>query len=68
MNIKSTITKRVKAKVEKQWTGDDLLYVWNEETETAEYDSEMAEAMLEGMFLLANVTVLSEMPCCLCHA
>lgn len=49
-NIKSSITKRVKAEVEKEWTGDGKLYVWNEEKESVVLDNDFAECMLMGMF------------------
>ncbi|DBA77114.1 TPA: hypothetical protein ACH3X1_009693 [Trebouxia sp. C0004] len=42
-NIKSSITKRVKAEVEKEWTGDGKLYVWSEEKDSVVLDNDFAE-------------------------
>ena len=52
-NIKSSITKRVKAEVEKEWTGDGKLYVYSEEKNTVVLDTDFAECMLMGMFAYA---------------
>ncbi|DBA88279.1 TPA: hypothetical protein ACH3X1_016540 [Trebouxia sp. C0004] len=53
-NIKSSITKRVKAEVEKEWTGDGKLYVWSEEKDSVVLDNDFAECMLMDDSYMTN--------------